>query len=73
MLDVSAHSGSEDFADMLRVAPGADCRVGHTGTTGPQYTAFVPGEELLIRALSLGVLSLSAVRVYQQLRPCAAH
>ena len=40
-------TGSEDFADMLRVVPGAYCRVGHTGTTGLHNPAFVLGEELL--------------------------
>jgi hippurate hydrolase len=32
---------------MLRVVPGAYCRVGHTGTTGLHNPAFVLGEELL--------------------------
>ena len=40
-------TGSEDFADMLRVVPGAYCRVGHTGTMGLHNPAFVLGEELL--------------------------
>ena len=38
---------SEDFADMLRVVPGAYCRVGHTGTNVLHSPAFVLGEELL--------------------------
>jgi len=27
-------TGSEGFADMLKVIPGAYCRTGHSGTTG---------------------------------------
>jgi len=38
---------SEDFADMLRVVPGAYCRVGHTGTNVLHSPSFVLGEELL--------------------------
>jgi hippurate hydrolase len=40
-------TGSEDFADMLRVVPGAYCRVGHTGTIGLHNPAFVLGQEIL--------------------------
>ncbi|MBU74768.1 MAG: amidohydrolase [Rhodospirillaceae bacterium] len=40
-------TGSEDFADMLRLVPGAYCRVGHTGTKGLHNPAFVLGTELL--------------------------
>ena len=40
-------TGSEDFADMLRVVPGAYCRVGHTGTTGLHNPAFILGQEVL--------------------------
>ena len=40
-------TGSEDFADMLRVVPGAYCRIGHTGTKGLHNPAFTLGEELL--------------------------
>ena len=43
----SPSTGSEDFADMLRVVPGAYCRVGHTGTKGLHNPAFVLGMELL--------------------------
>ena len=40
-------TGSEDFADMLRIVPGAYCRVGHTGTVGLHNPAFVLGQEIL--------------------------
>jgi amidohydrolase len=40
-------TGSEDFADMLRVVPGAYCRVGHTGTIGLHNPSFVLGKEVL--------------------------
>tara|TARA_B100000989_G_C19479254_1_gene444391 strand:+ start:59 stop:1225 length:1167 start_codon:yes stop_codon:yes gene_type:complete len=40
-------TGSEDFADMLRLVPGAYCRVGHSGTKGLHNPAFVLGDELL--------------------------
>ena len=40
-------TGSEDFADMLRVVPGAYCRVGHTGTTGLHNPGFILGQEVL--------------------------
>ncbi|WP_299876604.1 M20 aminoacylase family protein [uncultured Sulfitobacter sp.] len=39
--DAQAVTGSEDFADMLRVVPGAYCTVGHGGTMplhNPEYT-----------------------------------
>ena len=40
-------TGSEDFADMLCLVPGAYCRVGHSGTKGLHNPAFVLGDELL--------------------------
>lgn len=40
-------TGSEDFADMLKVIPGAYCRVGHSGTTGLHNPSFFLDPELL--------------------------
>ncbi|MEM6309493.1 MAG: M20 aminoacylase family protein [Pseudomonadota bacterium] len=40
-------TGSEDFADMLKVVPGAYCSVGHTGTLPLHNPGFVLGTELL--------------------------
>ena len=40
-------TGSEDFADMLKIVPGAYCRLGHTGTVGLHNPAFVLGQEIL--------------------------
>ena len=40
-------TGSEDFADMLRVVPGAYCTVGHTGEVPLHNDGFVLGEEML--------------------------
>ncbi len=40
-------TGSEDFADMLRVVPGAYCTVGHEGTLPLHNDGFVLGEEIL--------------------------
>jgi hippurate hydrolase len=40
-------TGSEDFADMLHVVPGAYCRVGHTGTVGLHNPSFILGQEVL--------------------------
>lgn len=34
-------TGSEDFADMLEVVPGAYCRIGHSGTVGLHNPGFV--------------------------------
>lgn len=34
-------TGSEDFADMLRVIPGAYCTVGHAGTVGLHNPGYV--------------------------------
>lgn len=34
-------TGSEDFADMLKVVPGAYCRVGHSGTVALHNPAYV--------------------------------
>ena len=40
-------TGSEDFADMLKVVPGAYCRVGHAGTTGLHNPSFFLDPEIL--------------------------
>lgn len=40
-------TGSEDFADMLRVVPGAYCTVGHGGTVPLHNDGFVLDEEIL--------------------------
>jgi len=40
-------TGSEDFADMLKVVPGAYCRVGHSGTTGLHNPSFFLDPEVL--------------------------
>jgi hippurate hydrolase len=40
-------TGSEDFADMLKVVPGAYCRVGHMGTTGLHNPSFFLDPEIL--------------------------
>jgi len=40
-------TGSEDFADMLKVVPGAYCRVGHAGSVPLHNPAFVLDEGIL--------------------------
>ena len=40
-------TGSEDFADMLKVVPGAYCRVGHSGNVPLHNPGFVLGTEVL--------------------------
>ena len=40
-------TGSEDFADMLKVVPGAYCSLGHTGTKALHNPGFVLGKEIL--------------------------
>ena len=40
-------TGSEDFADMLQVVPGAYCRIGHSGTTGLHNPSFFLDPEVL--------------------------
>ncbi len=40
-------TGSEDFADMLEIVPGAYCTVGHTGAIPVHNPAFVLGPEIL--------------------------
>ena len=40
-------TGSEDFADMLKVVPGAYCRVGHGGTVPLHNPSFVLDQEVL--------------------------
>ena len=40
-------TGSEDFADMLQIVPGAYCRVGHSGTTALHNPGFVLDPEIL--------------------------
>ncbi|MRX50537.1 amidohydrolase [Paracoccus sp. S-4012] len=39
--DEEPATGSEDFADMLQLVPGAYCRVGHSGTIGLHNPGFV--------------------------------
>jgi hippurate hydrolase len=39
-------TGSEDFADMLRVVPGAYCSLGHSGTVPLHNPGFVLGEDI---------------------------
>ncbi|WP_375229178.1 M20 aminoacylase family protein [Roseobacter sp. S98] len=45
--DDAPTTGSEDFADMLRVVPGAYCSLGHSGTLPLHNPGFVLGEEIL--------------------------
>lgn len=40
-------TGSEDFADMLKIVPGAYCRIGHSGTTGLHNPSFFLDPEVL--------------------------
>lgn len=40
-------TGSEDFADMLKVVPGAYCTLGHSGSAALHNPAFVLGKEIL--------------------------
>ncbi|MCK5502601.1 MAG: amidohydrolase, partial [Tritonibacter mobilis] len=40
-------TGSEDFADMLQVVPGAYCRVGHAGTVPLHNPGFVLDDAIL--------------------------
>jgi len=40
-------TGSEDFADMLRVIPGAYCTVGHEGTLPLHNDGFILDESIL--------------------------
>ncbi|MEP1768037.1 MAG: M20 aminoacylase family protein [Sulfitobacter sp.] len=40
-------TGSEDFADMLKVVPGAYCRVGHSGTVPLHNPSFMLDPEIL--------------------------
>ena len=40
-------TGSEDFSDMLKVVPGAYCRVGHGGTVGLHNPGFFLDPEIL--------------------------
>lgn len=40
-------TGSEDFADMLKVVPGSYCRVGHAGTVSLHNPAFVLDQAIL--------------------------
>ena len=42
-------TGSEDFADMLQVVPGAYCRVGHAGTVPLHNPGFVLDDAILLR------------------------
>ncbi|WP_299817415.1 M20 aminoacylase family protein [uncultured Jannaschia sp.] len=43
----SQMTGSEDFADMLKVVPGAYCRVGHAGSVPLHNPAFVLDDAIL--------------------------
>lgn len=45
--------GSEDFADMLKVVPGAYCWVGHSGNVPVHNPAFVLGDDILPVGASL--------------------
>lgn len=45
--DIQPATGSEDFADMLKVVPGAYCRVGHSGTTGLHNPSFFLDPDIL--------------------------
>lgn len=45
--DDAPTTGSEDFADMLKVVPGAYCSLGHSGTLPLHNPGFVLGEEIL--------------------------
>ena len=40
-------TGSEDFADMLKIVPGAYCRVGHAGSVPLHNAAFVLDDAIL--------------------------
>jgi hippurate hydrolase len=40
-------TGSEDFADMLKLVPGAYCRIGHSGTTGLHNPSFFLDPDIL--------------------------
>ncbi len=40
-------TGSEDFSDMLKVVPGAYCRIGHTGTLGLHNPGFFLDPKIL--------------------------
>ena len=44
---IAPATGSEDFADMLKIVPGAYCRVGHAGTMPLHNPGFVLDPDLL--------------------------
>lgn len=46
-LGTTPFTGSEDFADMLKVVPGAYCTLGHSGNVAVHNPAFVLGQEIL--------------------------
>ncbi|WP_370284199.1 M20 aminoacylase family protein [Pseudooceanicola sp.] len=46
-LDADPATGSEDFADMLKVVPGAYCRVGHAGNVPLHNPGFVLDDAIL--------------------------
>ena len=46
-------TGSEDFADMLKIVPGAYCRVGHAGSIPLHNPAFVFDDKILPRGASI--------------------
>jgi len=52
-ITTSPATGSEDFADMLKVVPGAYCTLGHTGEAALHNPAFVLGTEILPRGASV--------------------
>jgi hippurate hydrolase len=45
--------GSEDFADMLRIVPGAYCTIGHRGTVPLHNPGFILDDEILPLGASL--------------------
>jgi metal-dependent amidase/aminoacylase/carboxypeptidase family protein len=59
-------TGSEDFADMLKLVPGAYCRVGHAGSVPLHNPAFVLDDAIL----PVGA-SIYARIVERRLRPAA--
>jgi len=59
-------TGSEDFADMLKVVPGAYCTVGHAGTLPLHNPGFVLDPELLPVGASI------MARVLERRLPLAA-
>lgn len=48
-----AATGSEDFADMLRVVPGAYCNLGHSGSGQLHHPAFKLGQDYITNGAAL--------------------